>query len=263
MYYYVDENGNLQASGTNEVLPEEYQEVFPESPPPQMGDDYSVGDDGVGLDDETDSEFDASVSGSGNSFVIQTPDGSVVTHENGDAFIVTPDIDYHALADAIAESISYDDLVDVLANVPSYSVFPNTSAVSVMQDVLNGIDGHFGYFVVSGSTSTEVDLYYAKKYDVVGRTITLYAPVTHCKYFQYRPTASSSYLYTFSVSDSGDTSVTLMEQLAYTNLIDGYPDLIPYKQRNLYDYNFMIVMCIIIVMLMMFSSRFRAKRGKE
>lgn len=251
MYYYVDENGTLQASDTSDVLPDEYQDIYPEDVPPQMGDDV-------------DDEFDNDYVGSGNTVNIQAPDGStIVQDEFGDVSIVTPDIDYQALADAIADSISYDDLVDVLANVPSYSVYPNTSAVSVMQEVLNGVNGRVGYFVVAGSTNTEVDMYYSKRYDVSGRTITLFSPVTHCKYYQYRPTTSSNYLYTYSVSDIGDTSVTLMEQLAYTNLVNGYPDLIPYKQRNMYDYDFIVTGCIVIVALMMFSGRFRARKGKE
>lgn len=233
MYYYVDENGKLVSTESVYDLPEDFQDLFPETPPPQIGD----------------TQFDAPVTGSSNSVSPQIN-------------IVTPKIDYQELADALSESAFFDSLVDTFANVPSYTVFPNTSAVAVMQDVLNGVNGQVGYFVVAGSTSSEVDMYYSKDYDVSGSVITLYSPVTHCKYYSYRPSGSTSTIYTYTVSDLGDTSVNLTNQLVYTNLVSGYPDLIPYKQRNLYDFNFLATAGIVLLALMTFSSRFRARRDK-
>lgn len=243
MYYWVDENGNLVSSDTSDILPSEYQDLFPDQVPPQLG----------GVEDPT---------GSSNSVTIPGFTGSGNSASIPDINIVSPELNYKALADALTESDFFDSLADTLANVPSYTVFPNTSAVSVMQQVLNGVDGHFGYFVSAGATSSEVDMYYARDYTVSGKNITLHSPVTHCKYYSYRPSGTSGTVYTYTVSNLADTSVTLSNQLVYTNLVDGYPDLIPYKQRNNYDFIFLITIGILIVALSTFSSRFRARKEK-
>lgn len=252
MVYGVDENGDIVMSENQEILPEEQQGLFPEELPPQIGDSESF---------EDSADLDVPVNtGTGNSVSINLPDGTIVDNTTGDINIVAPEYDYQALGQALADSIDYNDLVELLSNVPTYTVFPNTSAVNVLQKVLNGVDGHFGYVVLSGSDTYQTHLYYSDEYVVSGKQITLQSPVTHCYYYQYRPSSSSSWVYTYTVSNEGDMSFNLSNQLVYTNLLEGYPDLIDYKERNSYDFKFIVTLGIIFIVVLMFSSRFRARK---
>lgn len=257
MYYGVDENGNLVSSEDSSVLPENFQDVFPDDVPPQMDDPGDM-DPGASL-------VPPAFTGSGNSVNIYLPDGSDVSEDgSGSVSIVTPDIDYVALADALSNSIDYDAIVDALSASPMYTVYPSTSAVAVFEKVLNNIDGKFGYVVQSGSSTNETMLYFADDYSVSGSNITLKSPVTYCRYYSYRPTSSSNTVYTYSVSTVGDMSFTLSNQLVYTNLKDGYPDLIEYKRRDYYLMAWVIAFCLIMVFLSTMSARFRSrKRGDK
>lgn len=152
--------------------------------------------------------------------------------------------------------LSYDDLVDFLAAIPSYNVYPNISAVEVFSHVLNSIDYNIGYIILSGSDSNSTYLYYSKNFSVSGNVISLFSPVTFCNYYSYRPTSSSSYIYTYSVNTVSDVTFTLTNQLVYTNLIEGYPDLIPFKSRD--SYSIMIICCILIFLI--FAKIFMSKR---
>lgn len=209
MYYGNDENGNIIFSDQNSVLPEEYQTIFPEN--------YS----------------DISVS-SGDPQTSSSNSGSV-------------QYNYYALSGG--QNISYDDLAEVLANVPAYNVYPNVSAVNVFQQVLNGLTEDVGYFVISGSDTYSTYLYYSPDYTVSGNTIVLQGDVKQCFYHQYRPSSSSTWLYTYTVSDVGEQSVSVSNGLIYTNLIDGYPDLIPYKQKESYNLLFSIPVILIATFL--------------
>lgn len=239
LYYSVNENGELISSESSDILPEEYQEIFPS--------DISVTDDYDG------SDVDINVTGSGNSVTISAPDGTVITNDGSEVNVIPPEIDYQQLGQAVADSISYDDLIDALADVPSYTVYPNTSAVAVLEKVVDSIDGKFGYVVLSGSTNYETLLYYSRDYDVNGKNITLHSPVTYCRYYQYRPTSSSNWIYTYTVNNVSDVSFTLSNQLAYTNLVDGYPDLIPYKSKESYQLFYVLVMVVIFFVFIKFT----------
>lgn len=239
MYYSVNENGELISSETSDILPEEYQEIFPSEAPKN--------------DFEDKDNDNGSLTGSGNSVVISTPDGTIVANDGSDINVITPDIDYQQLGQAVADSISYDDLIDALADVPSYTVYPNTSAVAVLEKVVDSIDGKFGYVVVSGSTNYETLLYYSRSYDVNGKNIVLHSPVTYCRYYQYRPSSSSNWIYTYTVNNVSEVSFALNNQLAYTNLIDGYPDLVPYKSKESYQLFYVLVIVIMFYVLIKFT----------
>lgn len=144
------------------------------------------------------------------------------------------------------DELSYDYLVDLFAYIPGYNVYPNTNAVNVFEYVVNSLDGHFGYVVLSGADTNSTYLYYSKDFEVIGNVIYLYAPVTFCNYYSYRPSSSSSYVYTYTVNTVSDVNFTLSNQLVYTNLMDGYPDLLPYKSNE--SYSFLIIIAFLVFM---------------
>lgn len=175
------------------------------------------------------------------------------TVDEEQSFVVVPESSVSP-----GDLLTYDGLYDLLAAIPGYNVYPNTAAVNVFTDVLNGVEGNFGYVILSGSDSNSTYLYYSADFEVSGRSITLFSPVTFCNYYSYRPTSSSSYVYTYTVSTLGDISFTVSNQLIYTNLLDGYPDVLPYKSRETYLLFFIIALSI---MLVLFSLLKNSKRG--
>lgn len=210
MYYSVDEFGNIIYSENSDILPEEFQSLYPES----------------SLDTLT-----SSVS-------------------SGDVYNITINE---------PEEFDYDYLLDVLASVPGYTIYPSTQAVSVLSDVLNGVNEHVYYVILSGSDTNDTSLYYSNDFTLSGSQVTLLSPVTHCRYYSYRPSSSSSYVYTYSVNTLSDTTFNFTNQLAYTNTISGYPDVIPYKQKENYSLTFALAFGIIILAVGAFKSLFGRK----
>lgn len=209
MYYSIDpDTGLIISSESSDILPDSYQEVFPEN----ASDTVSSGD--IYLDPLPTIDPDQFIS-----------DNNLVTQ---------------------------DDMIDLLASIPGYNVYPNVTAVSIFTDVLNNTDGHVGYVILSGSDTNTTNLYYSSHYTVTGNTIVLQSPVTYCNYYQYRPTSSSNYIYTYSVSSIGETSFTLTNQLVYTNLLEGYPDVLPYKQRETYSLFFVIAFALLLLFIILF-----------
>lgn len=210
MYYSVDEFGNIIYSENSDILPEEFQSLYPESaldtltPSVSSGDIYNI--------------------------IINEP-----------------------------EEFDYDYLIDVLANVPGYTIYPSTQAVSVLTDVLNGVDQHVFYVILSGSDTNDTSLYYSNDFNVSGKQVTLLSPVTHCRYYSYRPSSSSSYVYTYTVESLADTTFTFTNQLAYTNTLSGYPDVIPYKQKENYSLVFAVALGVIVLAVGAFKSLFGRK----
>lgn len=147
-------------------------------------------------------------------------------------------------------SLNYDELdshlYDVIANVPAYDIYPSTASIQVFQDVLLGIDDPVGYVIVSSSAASDVSMYYSDKYIVNGNSITLQSPVTQCRYYTYRPSSTSTTYYRYEVLNySGDANFTLGTQLAYTNLVEGYPAL----QRDSIHFDTFPVLFAIALML--------------
>lgn len=155
-----------------------------------------------------------------------------------------------------SDPFDFNNLYDTLANVPGFTVYPSTQSVSVFTDVLNGLDSSVGYVIMAGGDSNDNYMYYSERYNYVGNTITLFSPVTMCRYYSYRPSNVSSYLYTYNVTTTGDTSIDLTNFLIYTNIVDGYPDVIPYKSKE--SYNVFIVIVFLFVLLILFISRRRS-----
>lgn len=230
MYYDLDENGNFIMSSSSEILPDVYQDIFPAS-----------------LDQEDYVNFET-VSG-GDLF----GQSSILDNTDSSGFYM----DYPSYIQSL------DYLYDTLANIPSYTVFPNTAAVSVFRDVLNGVDDNIGYVILSGADTYSTYLYYSSNFSVSGSSITLSAPVKLCTYYQYRTSTSSPWMYTYTVQDIGESVFNLSNQLVYTNIIDGYPDLIEYKSVSSYSLLFICAASTLICALSCFSSRFRSKRREK
>lgn len=146
--------------------------------------------------------------------------------------------------------LTSDQLIEALAAIPSYNIFPNTQAVNVFSDVLDHLDYNPYYVIVSGSDSYYTHLYYSKEASVSGSTISLLGDVTHCQYYQYRPSSSSSWSYRYAVFHEGQVDVTLSTQLAYTNMIDGYPDVLPYKQKTTFSISVLIAILLLVLCIM-------------
>lgn len=214
MYYSTDENGNIIMSESSDILPEEYQEIFPSFAP---GSDYVT-------------SGDISSSFSSDEFSDENPHQSEQDLSGYDF-------------------VTYDDMIDLLALVPGYNVYPSTAAVNVFEDVLNGLNHNIGYIILSGSDTNTTLLYYSDKFIVTGSSIVLSSPVTQCTYYQYRPTSSSNFVYTYSVSTLGDTTFNVTNQLVYTNLLNGYPDVLPYKQKETYSLFFVISFALFVLLI--------------
>lgn len=225
MYYGVDEFGNIVSSQDSSVLPEEFQEVFPEYPP----ESYPVPSE----------QFDGLMSYvSGGDLASDITDSVVEALE-------------------FPEPLTGDELYDLLALIPGYNVFPNTAAVTVFDKVLNGLDGNFKYLITSGSDTYYTYLYYGSSVDVSGNIITFNSPYTICTYYQYRPNTNTnwSYYYTVQQKTSGSDYFSLTNQLIYTNIVDGYPDLVPYKSRESFSLSILISICALLFSLYTVCSR--------
>lgn len=169
--------------------------------------------------------------------------GNVVTGSGNDVSGNTYVIDY-------SEPIDYDALAEIiddsLQRATLYQVYPSSAAIQVYRDVVQSIDGDFGYVVMANNSSNDVYLYFSKDYDVSGNKIYLHSPVTYCRYYTYRPSSSSSTQYLYQVSSTGNQTFDVSSQLVYTNLKEGYPDLLPYKRD--FDYMSKILICICMLL---------------
>lgn len=222
MYYGLDENGNIIMGDTSDILDDPvYQELFPFYPPGSVSSSDLVDDDFF---------YDSSVS-------------------SGD-FVLPP-----------SYLIDYDLLAETLATVPSYTVYPNTSAVNVFNNVFIGLPSKVDYVVVSGSDSSSAYMYYTLSgYSISGNTITLNSPVVQCSYYSQRVNTNTYYYYT--TNEIGDTTFTLGNQLVYTNLIESYPNL-PSDSRKTghslaFDLIFPIASSLIVSIVFINISRRRA-----
>lgn len=146
----------------------------------------------------------------------------------------------------------YETLVEQLERTALYTIYPNAQAVAVYRDVLNSYDGDFGYVLTSGTSSSDVYLYVSRDYTVSGSQIVLQYPVTVHRYYTYRPSSSSSTQYRYEVSqNAGQQSFNLGTTLVYTNLKDGYPDIMPYK-RNFSYFSVYFIMFILFLLFGLF-----------
>lgn len=130
-----------------------------------------------------------------------------------------------------SEPIDYDYLYDLLAAIPQYNLYPNATAVNIFTQVLNGLDKNVHYVISAGSISGDTYLYYSKDVNVSGNTITLKSPVTQCRYYYYTQNSTTNYTYNVIVLNS-DQTISLSNRLVYTNVVEGYPDVIPYKSKE-------------------------------
>lgn len=209
MYYGIDDNGNIVSSFESDVLPENLQSVFPDS-----------------------------------AYDLPVYNGFFESVSSGDALI--PNINYNV--EYNTPEFDYDYLYDLLAAIPSYNIYPNATAVNVFTNVLNHLDGNYKYIITGGSTSGDTYLYYSKKADVSGNVLTLQAPVTQCRYYYYTSNSQTYYTYNISVLNQDET-FTLSNRLIYTNLKDGYPDVIPYKQKVSFVFSFTSLVLVGVVVL--------------
>lgn len=176
--------------------------------------------------------------GSGNdiSFPIDTPPVEQVIN-----YTIEQNLDF-----------DYETLVEQLERTALYTIYPNAQAVAVYRDVLNSYDGDFGYVLTSGTSSSDVYLYVSRDYTVSGSQIVLQYPVTVHRYYTYRPSSSSSTQYRYQVSqNAGQQSFNLGTALVYTNLKDGYPDIMPYK-RNFSYFSVYFIMFILFLLFGLF-----------
>lgn len=142
----------------------------------------------------------------------------------------------------------YGTLVEQLERTALYTIYPNAQAVAVYRDVLNSYDGDFGYVLSSGTSSSDVYLYVSRDYAVSGDQVVLQYPVTVHRYYTYRPSSSSSTQYRYAVSyNSGQQSFNLGTSLIYTNLKEGYPDILPYKRNFSYFSVYFIMFVLFLV----------------
>lgn len=142
----------------------------------------------------------------------------------------------------------YEALVEQLERTALYTIYPNAQAVAVYRDVLNSYDGDFGYVLSTGASSSDVYLYVSRDYFVSGSQIVLQYPVTAHRYYTYRPSSSSSTQYRYEVSHNvGQQSFNLGTALVYTNLKEGYPDIMPYK-RNFSYFSAYFIMFVLFLL---------------
>lgn len=142
----------------------------------------------------------------------------------------------------------YETLVEQLERTALYTIYPNAQAVAVYRDVLNSYDGDFGYVLSSGTSSSDVYLYVSRDYTVSGSQIVLQYPVTVHHYYTYRPSSSSSTQYRYEVSQNvGQQFFNLNTALVYTNLKEGYPDILPYKRNFSYFSVYFIMFILFLV----------------
>lgn len=189
MYYGIDDSGRLIGSTSNEVLPPDVRDNYPDS--------Y---DDVVPLSDTPAGNYS-------EGFLYQNV-------SSGDPFIYTS-----------TDMSAY--IADVYATNSPGSMYPNSAAVQVFQNVLEGLDYEYYYTIYSGSDQNTAYLIYSSTGSSSGKTLNFTGDVTLCSYYRTRQ-PNSSWLYEYSVQENvGDQTVNIGNSLVYTNLIDGYPDIAP------------------------------------
>lgn len=195
MFYGIDENGRIVGSESSDVLPDSMRSLYP-----------AHYDDIEPLVSTQDTEMFLS----DEAFEIQS-----TTVSSGDSSLYYNDVLATAIEQAIANSVLYD-------------IYPSAQAVEVFTDVLGGIDNDVYYYAYAGSDSNTAFLYYSTDCEISGKTLTLSGRVTECSYYRYRPGNTGTWLYRYSVQeDVGPQTITLGTSLVYTNMYDGYPDILP------------------------------------
>lgn len=213
--------------------------------------DYS--DDNIPLDlslynlplsggDNTVSMGDVSVAPSDNSDVSLLPISPSVVDGNTSN---SQPIDIQELSDALYSAIS------------TYPIYPSSASVSVFEMVAEGLPSDYGYYMVSGFDSYTTYFYYSDNWSVEDNVIVLSGNVTKCSYYRTRQSSSSSWEYHYSVdNDVGLSSVSLFDDLVYTNLVEGYPTFTPYISYNILDKisSFIIPSIAFVIFLLAFIS---------
>lgn len=179
------------------------------------------------------------------------PEGDVFTGSGNDVSLPddSPTVE-QIINYTIEQNLDFDygTLVEQLERTALYTIYPNVQAVAVYRDVLNSYDGDFGYVLSSGSSSSDVYLYVSRDYAVSGDQVVLQYPVTVHRYYTYRPSSSSFTQYRYEVSyNAGQQSFNLGTSLIYTNLKEGYPDILPYKRNFSYFSVYFIMFVLFLV----------------
>lgn len=143
----------------------------------------------------------------------------------------------------ILSTDAYNDLIDTLSLISNPSIYPNSNSLSVFLDVLNSYDYNTYYFIVAGSSSSDVYMYTGDSYDFNGNTLYLSGNTKVHYYYTYRPTSSSSTQYLYTVSNTNNPSINFNNTLIYTNCVPGYPDIIPHTDQKLN----LSVICIVVL----------------
>lgn len=189
MYYGIDDSGRLIGSTSNEILPLDVRDNYPDS--------Y----------DDVEPLSDTPAGNYSEGFLYQNV-------SSGDPFIYIPTDMSAYIADSYA------------INSPG-SMYPNSAAVQVFQYVLEGLDYEYYYAIYSGSDSNTAYLIYSSTGSSSGKTLNFTGDVTLCSYYRTRQ-PNSSWIYQYSVQENvGDQTVNIGNSLVYTNFIDGYPDIAP------------------------------------
>ena len=235
-YYFDSTTGDIKTGSSSDVvdnysdIADEYIDIIQESSSDST--DFSeTGYDEVNGIDQSQIPF-TSVS-----------DGDL---SSGDVYVTTYPSDY----------VSVDDLYQLMANIPSYAVYPNTTAVDIFSKVLksSAIHSDVKYVVVAGNNS-DAYLYYSDVAVVNGKSVTFKSPVTQVHYYSTRNSGYNTE-YHYSVSQTGDQSVTLSDQLVYTNTIAGYPDIKDRSVSSLYSLISFAFLLLVVLFL------FLRKKGK-
>lgn len=142
---------------------------------------------------------------------------------------------------------SYNDLIDTLVLVSNPAIYPNASALDLFLSVLNSYDYNGYYFIVAGSSASDVYMYTGDTYTYSGNVLSLSGNSKQHHYYTYRPTSSSVTQYLYTVNDFIDPQVTLSNTLVYTNAVKGYPDIIPHDQHRSYIYTALIAFVFIFL----------------
>lgn len=261
--FYVDEEGNIIYEESTEEIPQE--ETAEDGVSDGVADDSS--DDVFSQNFLVDEDGNLIYDEEGNPIPVEVQEEPGVTVQvnpsDSSLSVVTPGSTQTVTVQLPQSETNYDDLIEALASVPSYNIYPNTTAVQVYELVLDSLDENVGYFIASGSSSSDVYLYYSEKYTVSGNTLTLQSPVTQCRYYTYRASSSSSTEYRYNVTTLSDISITLSNQLVYTNLKDGYPDVMSYKKNESYSMIVTCAICALICAVATVSTRFVLKKGEK
>lgn len=141
----------------------------------------------------------------------------------------------------------YTDIIDTLALVSSPAIYPSTSSLDVFNYVLNSLDYNTYYFIVAGSSSSDVYMYTGDRYDFTNNIVTLSGNTKQYHYYTYRPTSSSTTHYLYDVSDFTSPQVTLSGTLVYTNCVKGYPDIAPKSDHRNYIYTALIAFTLLFL----------------